>query len=104
MPKDIHLSNGATKKACVLVIENVTGISEERGFRLAWTDDNFSTCVPALGLATSNPFTSARAAADYGHRQLGETQIFLASRSGVLRLFSQSSPCPHCNQTMIETV
>ena len=51
-----------------LVVRNVTGIAEERGFRLYWTEDgHFLT--PALGLATSSPFRTERAARAHGEGQ-----------------------------------
>lgn len=58
-----------------LVVRNVTGIAEERGFRLYWQDvvdgKPTSIIVPALGLATSNPFRTERAAKDYGSAAFG---------------------------------
>jgi len=68
---DIHLSNGETKSACYLVVRNVKGISEERGFRLYWTNDG-RYLTPVLGLATSNPFRREREAIAYGLRNFGE--------------------------------
>ncbi len=65
---NIHLSDGTTKLDCELVVRNVTGIAEEKGFRLYWTnDDRYLT--PALGLVTSNPFRTMRDAIAYGVRQ-----------------------------------
>ena len=63
---DICLSNGKILKDCVLYVRNVTGIAEERGFRLFWVKGD--GMVPALGLATSNPFSTARAAINFGQR------------------------------------
>jgi hypothetical protein len=69
----IHNSAGQTYKA-ILIVRNVTGIAEERGYRLYWhpideegkpTGD---TICPALGLATSNPFPSEDAAAAAAQR------------------------------------
>jgi len=66
--KTIHLSNGETKLNCHLVVRNMNGMNEERGFRLYWTnDDRYLT--PALGLVTSNPFRTMRDAVVYGERQ-----------------------------------
>lgn len=58
-----------------LVVRNVTGIAEERGYRLYWEDivngvPN-GVIVPALGLATSNPFRTEREAKEYGSRTFG---------------------------------
>jgi hypothetical protein len=50
-----------------LVVRNVTGIAEERGFRLYWTSDG-RYLTPALGLATSSPFRTEREAIAYGLR------------------------------------
>jgi hypothetical protein len=61
----IHLSNGETKHDCYLVVRNMNGLNEERGWRLYWTnDDRYLT--PALGLVTSNPFRTMRGAIAYG--------------------------------------
>jgi hypothetical protein len=68
MTRDVHLSNGETKAACWLVVRNVTGLAEERGFRLYWTNDG-RYLTPALGLATSNPFRRMAEAVAYGERQ-----------------------------------
>ena len=65
---DIHLSDGSIKTRCWLVVRNITGINEERGFRLFW-DDGGDYLTPALGYATSNPFPTMRAAVGYGERQ-----------------------------------
>jgi hypothetical protein len=68
MTKDIQLSNNKTLTGCWLVVRNVTGLAEERGFRLYWTNDD-QHLVPALGLATSSPFRTMRDAVWYGERQ-----------------------------------
>lgn len=68
---DIHLSNGRTETGCYLVVRNVTGIAEERGFRLYWTNDG-RYLTPALGYATSNPFRREREAIAYGLKHYGE--------------------------------
>jgi hypothetical protein len=67
--KTIHLSSGETKRNNVLYVRNVTGIAEERGYRLYWGVPGETTIVPALGLATSNPFRTEGAAIAYGERQ-----------------------------------
>jgi hypothetical protein len=66
--KTISLSNGETKLDCYLVVRNVTGLAEERGFRLYWTNDE-RYLTPALGLVTSHPFRTMRDAVAYGERQ-----------------------------------
>jgi hypothetical protein len=87
MPKTIHLSNGSSKPDCVLCVRNVTGIAEERGFRLYWAEmSNPDLIVPALGLVTSNPFRTAGAAAAYGKRHLGEDVIYLLTETGLRRM------------------
>lgn len=68
---DIQLSNGETKDACWLAVRNVTGIAEESGFRLYWTNDG-RFLTPALGYATSYPFRREREAIAYGLRNFGE--------------------------------
>lgn len=60
------------ERGCALVVRNVTGISEERGFRLYWADPDGRTIVPALGLVTSNPFRREGEAIAYGERNFGE--------------------------------
>jgi|GEM_PF-4943742 len=70
VPVDVHTSDGRVRP-CRLVVRNVTGIAEERGFRLYWEpvpDDG--TLIPALGLATSGPFAREYQARAYGHRHL----------------------------------
>ena len=72
MTHTIHSSTGKPSE-CRLVVRNVTGIAEERGFRLYWQDLAESNILcPALGLATSNPFRTEREAIAYGERNLGE--------------------------------
>lgn len=56
----------------ILIVENVTGVAEEKGFRLSWLSPDGKTSVPALGLVTSNPFRSESEAVAYGERQFGE--------------------------------
>lgn len=85
MPKDISLSNGETKPACKLVVRNVTGLAEERGFRLYWTNDG-RYLTPAIGLVTSNPFQTASSAAFYGRKYLGETDIYLLLENGMRKM------------------
>lgn len=60
------------ERGCRLVVCNVTGVAEERGFRLFWADPDGRTMVPALGLVTSLPFRTERAAIAYGERHMGE--------------------------------
>lgn len=61
---------------CRLTVVNVTGIVEERGFRLFWEPvDGSPIRVPALGLATSSPFPTERAARAHGVRLLGERPV-----------------------------
>lgn len=67
--RTLHFSNDTTTTNNVLYVENVTGIAEERGYRLCWGVPGESTVCPALGLATSNPFRSEGAAIAYGERQ-----------------------------------
>jgi len=58
-----------------LVVRNVTGLAEERGFRLYWQDvvdgKPSDIIVPALGLATSNPFRTEGAAKAFGSQHFG---------------------------------
>lgn len=87
MPKDIHLSDGSTKNACVLCVRNVTGIAEEKGFRLYWAEpDNPQFITPALGLVTSLPFRTASRAAFEGQRIFGEKEVFLLTDNGLRRM------------------
>jgi hypothetical protein len=55
-----------------LVVVNVTGIAEERGYRLFWQVEGSPYRTPALGLATSDPFRRERDAIAYGLRVWGE--------------------------------
>lgn len=73
--KLIHTSDGKTHPSR-LVVRNVTGIAEERGFRLYWQDVNEPNLLcPALGLATSYPFRTEREARAYGERHFGERAV-----------------------------
>jgi len=65
--KTMHWSDG-TSALCYLVVRNVTGLAEEKGFRLYWTADG-RYLTPALGLVTSDPFRTMRDAIAYGERQ-----------------------------------
>lgn len=67
--KDIHLSDGTVMRDPFLVVRNVTGIAEEKGFRLYWTTEGSNSILPALGLVTSSPFRRMRDAIAYGERQ-----------------------------------
>lgn len=55
----------------VLTVRNVTGIAEERGFRLCWDNIDGTGYVPALGLVTSHPFRSRGEAEAYAVRNYG---------------------------------
>ena len=63
----IHLSNGV-EFAGRLTVVNVTGVAEERGFRLFWADSDGIHRTPALGYATSNPFRTEGEARAYAMR------------------------------------
>lgn len=66
-------STAADSRECRLVVRNVTGIAEERGFRLYWQDVAEPNIIcPALGLVTSNPFRTECEAIAYGERNFGE--------------------------------
>ena len=65
--KSISTSDGKTRE-CTLVVRNVTGLAEEKGFRLYW-DTGEDTIIPALGLVTSYPFRTMRAAIAYGEKR-----------------------------------
>ena len=54
-------------EVCYLLVKNVTGLAEERGFCLFWTTDG-RHLTPALGYATSIPFTTQGEAVGYGFR------------------------------------
>ena len=58
-----------------LAVRNVTGVAEERGFRLEWVACDGRTSVPARGLATSNPFRTASAARAYARREFGREPV-----------------------------
>lgn len=67
-----HLSDGTSHESRLIVC-NITGWNEERGFRLFWqniAEPQYMT--PALGLATSNPFRYEWQAIAYGERNFGE--------------------------------
>lgn len=73
--KTIHSSAGDSR-VCRLVVRNITGIAEERGFRLYWQDTSQTNILyPALGLVTSNPFRYEWQARAYGERQFGERAV-----------------------------
>ena len=95
MPKDIRLSDGTTKKGCILLVINVTGINEERGFRLGWSNDKGQTYTPARGLATSNPFKYAAQAVDWAYCQLKKEVCYLLLRPGALRIMHHPIPDGH---------
>jgi len=66
-------STAGDSRECQLVVRNVTGIAEERGFRLYWQDIAEPNIIcPALGLVTSNPFRTEREAIAYGERNFQE--------------------------------
>lgn len=70
------MSDGRTFTASRLTVVNVTGISEERGFRLYWDDGaEGTTRLPALGYATSYPFRTEREAIAFGLRNWNERAI-----------------------------
>lgn len=71
-----HKPYGWPKETTRLVVRNMNGMNEERGYRLYWqnTKDPDILC-PALGLATSNPFRSEDSARAYGVRVFGEKPI-----------------------------
>ena len=72
MTQTIHSSAGDVR-TCRLVVRNVTGIAEERGFRLYWQDiAEPNILCPALGLATSNPFRTEGEARAHGERHFRE--------------------------------
>lgn len=62
-----------------LGVQNVTGIAEERGFRLVWVACDGRTQIPARGLATSNPFRTERAAKAHGKHEFGRDAIRIPS-------------------------
>jgi hypothetical protein len=73
MEHEVSLSNGHNYKG-VLVVENMKfghSSCEVRGFRLSWMDPGTSCGVPALGLATSNPFRTEGEAIAYGEKHYG---------------------------------
>jgi hypothetical protein len=83
--KAIKTSDGRDR-GCRLVVRNITGIGEERGFRLYWQPagtcgDAFprwdSSLIPALGLVTSNPFRTARLAKAYARRAWPDEHCFM---------------------------
>lgn len=87
MPRTVRLSSGVVRPHCVLCVHNVTGVAEERGFRLCWVQpDDQRYLTPALGLVTSNPFRTAGAAVAYGKRHFREDEVFLVTRAGLRRL------------------
>lgn len=63
-----------TAQVCYLVVKNVTGCAEERGFRLFWTSDA-RYLTPACGYATSISFPTQREAIAYGFRVWGEKAV-----------------------------
>jgi hypothetical protein len=65
------MSVETTGEDSYLIVQNVTGRAEERGFRPFWTSDGRSL-TPALGYATSVPFATQRDAVAYGFRVWGE--------------------------------
>ena len=77
---DIHMSDGTTKKNCVLIVINCDGYNEERGYRLGWTDNDGATYTPARGLVTSNPFHTEREAVAFGVRNWGQMAKRLTNR------------------------
>lgn len=74
--RDINTTIG-TIKNCRMIVRNITGINEERGFRLFWQGKDESGewsnyIMPALGYATSYPFKTEWAARAYALRNFGE--------------------------------
>ena len=67
----MRMGADTTAQVCYLVVQNVTGWAEERGFRLFWTSDG-RYLTPSLGYATSLPFPTKREAVAYGFRAWGE--------------------------------
>lgn len=66
----VNQTANRTPRTHVLGVRNVTGLAEERGFRLYWYDpEQPNILCPALGLVTSNPFRREREAIAYGERQ-----------------------------------
>lgn len=47
----------------------------ERGFRLEWVACDGKTSMPVFGLATSNPFRTARAATSFGLKHFGRRAV-----------------------------
>lgn len=65
--------SGHVERADKLVVENVTGIAEERGWRLFWWSgkEGDTTAVTESGYATSHPFRTRREAVAYAIRKYG---------------------------------
>jgi hypothetical protein len=70
MGKVINYSDGRSIESH-LIVRNVTGISEERGFRLFWTDAEERFMSPDPGYLAA-PFRTMREAIAYGERVHGE--------------------------------
>ena len=49
--------------------------NNERGFRLEWVTCDGTGSIPVLGLATSNPFRSQRAAISFGLKHFGRRAV-----------------------------
>jgi hypothetical protein len=64
--------------AAYLAVKNVTGIAEERGFRLEWMSCDGERAISDSGLATSNPFRTERAARAYAKRRYGVDPVRVA--------------------------
>lgn len=73
--KSISTSDNKTRQ-CRLVVKDITGINEERGFRLFWDPvPDEGIIIPALGYATSYPFRTRVEAVRYGQKNFGETAV-----------------------------
>lgn len=72
-PHRINTTGGAFD--AYLAVQNVTGISEERGFRLSWFSCDGRRSVGARGLATSSPFRTESAARAYAKREFGREPV-----------------------------
>jgi len=60
-----------------LIVRNMCGINEERGFRLYWAASKHADIIcPALGYATSNPFPTREAAIAYAEKYFGERPLW----------------------------
>ena len=74
----LESKRGVGNATAKLYVRNVTGIGEEVGWRLFWSNDGGNILCPESGYATSNPFFTCGNAIATGKMRHGEIAKLLS--------------------------